>query len=134
MKNLKYILLFIFIELVLAGLGMGVPFFLILFGFFVGIFLANKNFYKKNCLRVIFKYSLLTSMFTFIMMVIIWMSYFVNIFDRTFDIANSGIPMILYNPLPSFIAWLILMIFISPFLQLLMTIFGAYLRLILLKR
>lgn len=35
--------------------------------------------------------------------------------------------MILYEPQISFIGWLGLMIVVSPFLQLLLTVFGAYL-------
>jgi len=38
--------------------------------------------------------------------------------------------MILYEPKASFIAWLVLMIFISPFLQLLATVFGGYMALV----
>ena len=39
-------------------------------------------------------------------------------------------PLILYEPLASFIAWLVLMIVISPFLQFLMTLFGSHLTLL----
>ena len=35
--------------------------------------------------------------------------------------------MILYEPLASFIGWQVLMVLISPFLQLLTTLFGSYL-------
>jgi len=45
-------------------------------------------------------------------------------------LANFGIPLILYEPRASFIVWLILMIVISPFLQFLMTLFGAQLALL----
>ena len=41
-----------------------------------------------------------------------------------------GHPFILYDPKISFIGWLVLMMFISPFLQLLTTIFGSYLTLL----
>jgi hypothetical protein len=51
------------------------------------------------------------------------------LFDRAADLANFGIPMILYEPRASFIGWLLLMIFVSPFLQFLMTLFGAHLAL-----
>ncbi|OGJ72673.1 hypothetical protein A2454_02600 [Candidatus Peribacteria bacterium RIFOXYC2_FULL_55_14] len=37
-----------------------------------------------------------------------------------------GHPFILYDPEASFIGWLVLMIILSPFLQLLTTIFAAY--------
>ena len=46
--------------------------------------------------------------------------------DPQADLANFGIPMILYGPQASFIGWLVLMIVISPFLQLLATLFGAH--------
>jgi len=36
----------------------------------------------------------------------------------------------LYEPAASFIGWLVLMIVISPFLQLLMTLFGSHLALL----
>ena len=45
------------------------------------------------------------------------------------DLANFGIPLILYEPLPSFIGWMVLMVLISPFLQVLTTVFGAVLKL-----
>jgi len=38
-------------------------------------------------------------------------------------------PLILFDPKISFMGWIILMIFISPFLQLLMTIFASYMAL-----
>ncbi len=52
------------------------------------------------------------------------------LFDPGTDYVNFGIPMILYDPKLSFVGWLILMIVLSPFLQLLTTIFAAYLTLL----
>jgi hypothetical protein len=49
--------------------------------------------------------------------------------DSATDYENLGIPMILYEPKISFIGWLVLMIAISPFLQLLTTVFTSYLTL-----
>jgi hypothetical protein len=37
--------------------------------------------------------------------------------------------MILYDPTASFVGWLVLMIAVSPFLQLLTTVFGSHLTL-----
>ncbi len=48
------------------------------------------------------------------------------LFDPAADLASFGIPQILYEPRASFIGWLVLMIVISPFLQLLTTLFGAH--------
>ncbi len=48
------------------------------------------------------------------------------LFDPSADLANFGIPLILFDPTASFVGWLALMIVISPFLQFLMTLFGAH--------
>jgi hypothetical protein len=61
----------------------------------------------------------------------IWGRTIPMLFDPTADFQNFGHPFILYDPKLSFIGWLVLMIFISPFLQLLTTIFGSYLTLLL---
>jgi hypothetical protein len=53
------------------------------------------------------------------------------LFDPQADLVNFGIPLILYDPRASFVGWLVLMIAISPFLQLLTTLFGAHLTLLL---
>ncbi len=50
--------------------------------------------------------------------------------DPAADLANFGIPPILYEPRASFIGWLVLMIAISPVLQLLMSLLGSHLALI----
>jgi hypothetical protein len=51
------------------------------------------------------------------------------IWDPKADLANFGIPLILYDPKMSFIGWLILMIVISPFLQLMSAVFTAFITL-----
>lgn len=51
------------------------------------------------------------------------------LFDPSADFSNFGHPFILYDPKISFIGWQILMMIISPFLQLLATIFGAFITL-----
>ena len=107
---------------------MGVPIFCILLGFPSGWYIARRatasteELYQKYC--KIFKFSLLAAIFTFIIMVIVWAVLLINI-DSSSDIQNFGHPYILYDPITSFIGWLILMIIISPFLQLLTAIFAA---------
>ncbi|MCC7557418.1 MAG: hypothetical protein KO217_01865, partial [Methanobacteriaceae archaeon] len=49
--------------------------------------------------------------------------------NPTANFVNFGMPLILFDPKISFMGWIILMIFISPFLQLLTTIFTAYITL-----
>ena len=62
-------------------------------------------------------------------MLIIWGPISTMLLNPYADFANFGIPMILYDPKISFIGWIILMVFISPFLQLLTTVFTAQLTL-----
>lgn len=120
-KNFFWITGYIVLDLFCAGAGMGVPIFNIIFGFFVGLFLARRFSFKKT-----FKFALLTAGFTFLLMLLIWGRVGLFLLNPAFDFANFGIPQILYAPLSSFIGWLVLMIFISPFLQLLTTVFAAY--------
>jgi len=58
-------------------------------------------------------------------MIIIWGPISTMLLDPNANIANFGIPMILYDPKMSFIGWIILMVFISPFLQLITTVFTS---------
>jgi hypothetical protein len=62
-------------------------------------------------------------------MLAIWGTTIPMLFDPTVDLANFGHPMLLFDPRASFIGWLILMIIISPILQLMTTIFSAFITL-----
>jgi hypothetical protein len=108
---------------------MGIPIFCILLGFPVGWYIARRltgsQSNLKEKLDIILKYSVYTSSTTFIWMLIIWVPISTMLLNPNSDFANFGIPMILYDPKISFIGWIMLMIFISPFLQLLTTIFAA---------
>jgi hypothetical protein len=125
--------LFILLDLLCVGMGMGVPIFCILFGFVVGWYIATRvsvlDLSIKDTLQRILKYAIITSLFTFVVMCAMWGRMIIMLFDPSSDFQNFGIPMILYEPKSSFIGWLVLMIFISPFLQLLTTIFASYLTL-----
>jgi hypothetical protein len=133
--NIKItLLIFAFLDLFCVGMGMGVPIFCILFGFVVGWYIVRRvtlqgenpnNIFKKT-----FKYAIITSLFTFVVMAILWGPAIKLLFTPGYDFKNFGIPLILFEPKASFIGWLVLMIFISPFLQLLTTIFAAYLTLL----
>jgi hypothetical protein len=130
----KAFLIYIIIDVLCVGLGMGVPFFSIILGFPVGWYLA-KRIYKpdlevKIFLNKILKYSIISSGFTLLLMLMIWGGSIEMLWNPNADFVNFGIPMILYNPLASFIGWIVLMIAISPFLQLLTTIFAANLTII----
>ncbi|MGZ7209628.1 MAG: hypothetical protein ACXVHV_07105 [Methanobacterium sp.] len=120
---------YILLDTLFVGLGMGVPFFCILFGFPVGWYLSKRLTLSKRSsnqiLSKILKYGLFTGMVTFILMIIIWIPFSSMLLDPNANFRNFGIPMILYDPRMSFIGWMILMVIISPFLQLLTTIFAS---------
>ena len=127
--------IFVIVDLVCIGIGMGVPLACILFGFLVGWYIAKRATITttnvKDVLWRVLVQALITSAFTFVVMSVIWGSTIPMLFDPSADFQNFGHPFILYDPKISFIGWLVLMILISPFLQLLTTIFGSYLTLLL---
>jgi len=130
--NIKVVAaIYVLADLICVGVGMGVPIFCILLGFPVGWYSAKRAVIGSEEMKDIFPkvlaYSVIASIFTFIIMVVIWGPTISMLFDPKADFKNFGIPMILYDPRISFIGWEVLMILISPFLQLLTTIFAAYL-------
>jgi hypothetical protein len=126
--------IFVFLDAICAGLGMGVPVFCILFGLPVGWYITRRiTIHPLNTEQMLSKMLLgavLTSAFTFAGMVLLWGRCILMLFDPAADLANFGIPLILYEPVASFVGWLVLMIVISPFLQVLMTLFGSHLTLL----
>jgi len=133
--NLKVVIvLYVLINVLCAGAGMGVPIFCILFGFPLGWYITKRicvsGKYSFPILYKILKISALASAFTFLLMILIWGRTIPMLFNPMSDFQNFGHPFILYDPKISFIGWLILMIFVSPFMQLLTTIFTAFLTLI----
>jgi hypothetical protein len=117
-----------------VGMGMGVPIFNILFGFVVGWYAVRRIVLSSTALHEILKsvllYAALTSGITALLMAVLWGSMAPMLFDPAVDLRDTGIPMILFEPRASFIGWLVLMIAISPFLQFLMTLFGAHVTLL----
>jgi hypothetical protein len=123
-----------FLDLICAGLGMGVPIFCILLalpvGWVIARRIATRPFDSSQMLRRMLVGASLTSAFTFAGMALLWVPWAAMLFDPAADLAKLGAPLILYEPRASFIGWLALMIFVSPFLQFLMTLFGAHLALL----
>jgi hypothetical protein len=125
---------FVIADVICVGMGMGVPIFCIGFGFLVGWYVAARAIRSApdlaEALGRILVHASVTSAVTFVMMAVIWGPVSLLLFDPAADFVNFGIPMILYDPRASFVGWLALMIFISPFLQLLTTLFSSYLTLL----
>ena len=126
--------IFAFADIICTGLGMGVPIFCILFGLPVGWYIARRitlgPFDARPTLSKMLLGAAITSAFTFVGMALLWGHFVTMLFDPAADLANFGMPMILFEPQASFIGWLVLMIVISPFLQFLMTLFGSHLTLL----
>jgi hypothetical protein len=129
---------YVVIDVLCAALGMGVPFFCILLGFSVGWFNAMRAWHfvpgQVGAMRRGLRYALLTSLVTFVIMVAIWGRLVPLVFDPVINPGNMGLPLICYEPKASLIGWLVLMFFVSPFLQFLMTVFGSYLTFLFLFR
>ncbi len=119
------------LDIFCVGLGMGVPFFCILLGFVAGWYLARKGVsvsgLDERALRFIFKGGLLTAAVTLLFLLFVWSRAIFMVFDPSADLAHYGIPLILFEPRASFLGWLGLMLFVAPFLQFLMTLYGAQL-------
>lgn len=134
MKPAWLLALYCLIDIICAGAGMGVPIFCIFAGFFFGWFIIRLEMNKTGDIRIVLKksvgYGVILSLVTFLIMALIWGWTVALLFKPGYDFANFGHPMILFEPKASFIAWLILMVFISPFLQLLAIIFSGNLTLI----
>jgi len=133
LKPIWATLLFVALDTLAVGAGMGVPIFAIAFGFLAGWFMARRALLERPDLRAalhrVFGWAAASAAYTLVLMLVIWGPLATMLFNPKADLAQSGVPQILYEPLPSFIGWLVLMILISPFLQLLTTLFAAQLRL-----
>jgi hypothetical protein len=137
-KPLRVFLIFVALDIFCMGMGMGVPFFNIIFGFVVGWYLVKwisiDTSEVKDILKRLLIYSCITAGITFLGMLLIWGWSIKILYAPVADIVNFGLPQILYEPRMSFIAWLLLMIMISPFLQLLTTVFAGHLTMLSLYR
>ena len=125
--------LYVLLDTLCVGVGMGVPIFCIAFGLPVGWAIARRVSGQAlpvtATLRSVLKSAALSAGWTLVLMLAIWTPTARMLFDPRADLANFGVPLILYDPRASFIGWLALMILISPFLQLLTTLFAAHLTL-----
>ena len=138
LKPLRVFMIFVALDIFCTGMGMGVPFFNIIFGFLVGWYLVKwisiRTSEVKDILKRMLIYSCITAGVTFLGMLLIWGWSVKLLYGPETDLANFGIPLILFKPRMSLIAWLMLMIAISPFLQLLTTVFAGHLTLLSLYR
>ncbi len=130
MKSIwKPFAIYAFLDILCTGMGMGVPIMNIQLGFLVGWYLARRALreedFSPSMLRTLLLRSLITVLLTFAMMAVIWGPWCKVLWDSNYDYTQTGVPLILYGAKSSFIGWLVLMVFISPFLQLLTTLSAA---------
>ena len=132
------------LDLFCVGMGMGVPLFCILLGVVVGWYAARRVAAQRiaakriilttaalqDLLKRVLRYAAIACGVTFVLMAVLWGPMAALLFDPAADLARTGIPLFLFEPRASLIGWLVLMIAISPFLQFLMALFGAYLTLL----
>ncbi len=130
------LLLYLVADGIATGMGMGVPFFNILLGFPTGWYIARQLLETqpgadlRPLLRTILRRAIVTCLVTFVFMAVIWGRMIPMLGSSDSDLANFGIPLFLYEPRASFIGWLVLMILISPGLQLMAAIFAAFVALL----
>lgn len=124
-------IIYALLNTICIGMGMGIPIFCIFFGLPVGWYIARRitiqSYDTRQMLGKMLLGAVSCAVFTFIGMALLWGPTIRMLFDPAADLENFGIPMILYEPLASFIGWIVLMIVISPFLQLLISLFGSHL-------
>ena len=126
----RYAIAYIIFDVVLAGIGMGLPILNILAAFIIGwYFPAAPGANGIGRLRAGLHLSAAAAIVTSIIMFAIWSPEIAKALDPAFDYTSFGIPQILYTPIASFIGWMVLMIFISPFLQMLASLFTVVFRL-----
>ena len=126
--------IFMVLDTICVGMGMGVPVFCILLGFVVGWYIARVAVAQteavEDVVRKFLPHAMATAAYTFVVMALLWGRWLVILFDPSTDYTTVGIPMILFEPKASFIGWQALMILISPFLQVLTTLFGSHIALL----
>lgn len=120
-------MLFVLLDVVSIGIGMGVPVFTILLGLSVGWFAARRQQAPtpeamRQCLRV----ALGTSAVSFVVLAVLWLPWVPMAWGTEAELVETGIPMILYEPRASFIGWITLMVVISPALQVLTTLSSSF--------
>jgi hypothetical protein len=134
LTSTKAFLLYVIIDILCTGMGMGIPIFNIGFGLITGWYLTMRNMPGTGEINVFLQKLLtgavITSVVTVLCMLLIWGWSIPLLWSASDKIENFGIPMLLFQPRASLAGWLVLMIFISPFLQFLLTIFSGHLTLI----
>lgn len=121
---------YLLLDVIAVGMGMGVPIFAIFLGFpagwYVGRRMMREGPVDAGKLRAMFRTAVATAAPTLAMMAVIWLPTLTLLWKPGFDLSQFGEPMILYGPVASFIAWIVLMVVVSPVLQAMAALVGAF--------
>jgi len=104
------------------GIGMGVPVFAIMLALPVGWWLGTRYAATEPtthaALRALVLAAVGLAAVSFVVLLVVWGPYVPKAFDPAVDAVSFGIPLILYTSQASMIGWFVLMMVISPVLQL----------------
>ena len=140
--NLPYIVIGL-LDVFSIGLGMGVPVLAIVYGAVVGWWLVRRGpgvlpeavpvpsgpSGSRRALRTLLGQSAALATVSLAVLLVVWGPLAVAVLYPGFDAAGAGMPLILPTPRASLIAWLVLMIVVSPLLQFGATVGGGALAL-----
>jgi len=133
-KLRRLAVLYLVLDVVCVGAGMGLPIFCIVLGLPVGWRMVSALRLEArplaDSLAALLRGAALTSAVTLVLMAALWATALPWLFKPPAEIARFGIPLLLFEPRASLIGWLALMVVISPALQLLTTLLGGHLGLL----
>lgn len=138
------------IDALTIGLGMGVPFFAVLFGlpvgwYYGGVAIRGQGSQRKTPPSEVLMLPLGTlrrpvgqaaslGLVTMFALAVIWLPQLTVVLDATQNASDWGIPLILFGSQASKIAWIVLMVVISPLLQFMAAVTGAVLHQVIAMR
>ncbi len=129
LRPVTAIVLYVILDTLCVAAGRGVPVLCILFGFVMGWYLAIRLVPDPTRLNDglprILGWAALSALVTFLEMVVIWGPAAARLFGRRFTFAHLGHPFLPYRPRASLVSWILLMVLVSPVLQLLATVFAG---------
>ena len=119
---------YVLLDTLLLGFGMGVPILNIMLGFGVGWWVTKRALAADlpTTIRRSWRTAWISSAYTLLMLAVIWVPWLPTVFGPEAGLAKTGVPLILYEPRASFIGWLVLMVVISPLLQVLTTLASSF--------
>jgi hypothetical protein len=134
LKRIPAALLYLLGAVVCVGTGRWAPFFCIGFGLIMGWYITRRVVLRTNdftlILHRIMHKAVVTSLLTFLLMVIIWGREIGMSPDPHASLTNFGFPLVFDITRVGYSNWFVVMIISAPLLQLMTTIFVSFLTLL----